>query len=355
MRADDRDRDREHHQPGRAKQQHARHHGFAYVHRDTTPAISVLHITNGDSAAERIRAAGLGDNVLPWRDVLHEGPVPPPATLDSLRPLRVRFLAGQGWGNPVEMAREFESRDRALGAAAAEQVVLWFEHDLYDQLQLAQILDWYAGGGIGEPARPALIQADDYLGPMAPSMLAALFDARTEVSAAQLAAARVAWRAFSSPDPRAIEQVRPELSALPFMAAALTRQLQEFPSVSNGLSRVEQQTLEALASGPLSVKQLFAAAHAACEDVVYLGDAVFVRLLSPLAGGRSALVRVDGDLQGWPWSSTVEITDAGRAVLEGRADRIKALGIDRWLGGVHLRGHSVPWRWDTEAQRIVPT
>jgi len=316
--------------------------------------MSVLHITNGDCAAEQIRAAGLGDHVLPWRDVLHEGPVPPPATLDSLRPLRVRFLAGQGWGNPVEIAVEFESRDRTLGASAAvEDVVLWFEHDLYDQLQLAQILDWYAGSGLDGASRPSLIQVQDYLGRMEPARVAALFDTRDRVSPAQLAAAQLAWRAFSSPDPRAIERVRPELGALPFMAAALTRQLQEFPSVANGLSRIEQQTLEGLADGPLSVKHLFTAAHPAREDVIYLGDAVFVRLLSALAKGQFALVRVDGDLQGWPWSSTVEITDAGRAVLEGRMDRVKTVGIDRWLGGVHLRGHSVPWRWDTEAQRIV--
>ena len=81
------------------------------------------------------------------------------------------------------------------------------------------------------------------------------------------------------------------------------------------------------------MKHLFTAAHPAREDVIYLGDAVFVRLLSALARGQFALVRVDGDLQGWPWSSTVEITDAGRAVLEGRMDRVKTVGIDRWLGG----------------------
>jgi hypothetical protein len=313
----------------------------------------VLHITNGDHAAEQIRAAALGGEVLPWRDVLHEGPVPPPATLDSLRPLRARFLAGQGWGNAVEIAREFERRDRALGtAAAAEEVVLWFEHDLYDQLQLAQILDWYAGADVGAILRPSLVQAEDYLGPMVPASLATLFDARSQVSNEQFAAARLAWRAFSSPDPRAIERVRPELSALPFMVAALTRQLQEFPSVSNGLSRLEQQTLEALAAGPLSVKHLFTAAHSAREEVVYLGDAVFVRLLSSLAQGPAALVRVDGDLQGWPWSSTVEIRDAGRAVLEGRADRIRTLGIDRWLGGVELKGQGPVWRWDAQRQTV---
>jgi hypothetical protein len=315
----------------------------------------VLHVTNGDCAAEQIRADGLGGSVLPWREVLHEGPVPPPATLDSLRPLRARFLTAQGWGHPVEIAAELESRDRTLGAsaAAAEDVVLWFEHDLYDQLQLAQVLDWYAGPGVAGRSRLSLIQVNDYLGPTPPARLAALFDNRRAVTDAELAAARLAWQAFSSPDPRAIERARADLGALPFMAAALTRQLQEFPSVSNGLSRIEQQVLEELANGPLSVKQLFTAAHQAREDAIYLGDSVFVRLLSAVAQGRSAVVRVDGDLQGWPWSSMVEMTDAGRAVLDGQADRIKTLGIERWLGGVHLKGHSVPWRWDTEAQRIV--
>jgi hypothetical protein len=24
-------------------------------------------------------------------------------------------------------------------------------------------------------------------------------------------------------------------------------------------------------------------------------------------------------------------------------------GIDRWLGGVHLHGHKVEWRWDAAA------
>jgi hypothetical protein len=315
----------------------------------------MLHVTNGDSAADRIRAAGVGGHVLPWRDVLHEGPVPPPATLDSLRPLRARFLAADGWGNAVEIAAEFESRDRTLGASAAEdEVVLWFEHDLCDQLQLAQILDWFAGTPRDGASRLSLIQAGDYLGPMEPARLADLFETRSAVSREQLAAAQLAWRAFSSPDPRAIERAWSGVDALPYMAAALTRHLQEFPSTSNGLSRTERQTLEALAAGSLSVKHLYTAAHLACEDVIYLGDSIFVRQLSAIAHGASALVRVDGDLHGWPWSSTAEITDTGRAALAGELDRIKALGINRWLGGVHLRGHSVPWRWDAEARRIVP-
>jgi hypothetical protein len=46
------------------------------------------------------------------------------------------------------------------------------------------------------------------------------------------------------------------------------------------------------------------------------------------------------------------LTDAGRAVLTGDADRVDLLGLDRWLGGTHLR-HDSLWRWDSAAGRVA--
>jgi hypothetical protein len=50
---------------------------------------------------------------------------------------------------------------------------------------------------------------------------------------------------------------------------------------------------------------------------------------------------------------TVALTDAGRAVLEGREDRVRLNGIDRWLGGVHLQGNESEWRWDVAHRRLA--
>ncbi len=36
----------------------------------------MLHITNGDATLPELRRTGLTGDLLPWRDVLHEGPVP---------------------------------------------------------------------------------------------------------------------------------------------------------------------------------------------------------------------------------------------------------------------------------------
>src|SRR5215213_4563858 len=104
-----------------------------------------LHITNGDSAAGGIRAADSAGDILPWRDILHEGPVPPRLSLSDLSRVRARFIGAEGLGNAEEMQREFETRDNTLRRYADfDEVVLWFEWDLYDQLQILQVLDFFA-------------------------------------------------------------------------------------------------------------------------------------------------------------------------------------------------------------------
>src|ERR1051326_8074651 len=105
----------------------------------------MLHITNGDSAAAGIRETGVPGEVLSWMDVLHEGPVPADLALEELRSVRAQFIASCGWTSFEEAVGLFSRRDQMLAdSLGQEEVVLWFEHDLYDQLQLIQILDWFA-------------------------------------------------------------------------------------------------------------------------------------------------------------------------------------------------------------------
>jgi hypothetical protein len=40
-------------------------------------------------------------------------------------------------------------------------------------------------------------------------------------------------------------------------------------------------------------------------------------------------------------------------VLAGGVDQVALNGIDRWIGGVHLRGRHVQWRWDDGTETIV--
>jgi hypothetical protein len=316
----------------------------------------MLHVTNGDAAVDPIRAAGVEGGVLPWRDVLHEGPVPGGLPLPRLSEVRADYIASLGWGPADEVRRQFAGRDQAIVAAGGEdEVVLWFEHDLYDQLQLIQLLDWFADH---PHPRLTLINPPEYLGGITAQRARELFDARQPVTRAQLALGRRAWDAFRGTDPRQLEAVlyAESADALPHLAAALFRLLEEYPATGSGLSRSEEQILIAFSAGPRTLADAYPAAHHDVEDAVWLGDASWRGYVERLAGGAEPLLAWEGDGEGEPAVSMhrrARITDAGREVLWGRADALWMNGTDRWIGGVHLAGREVPWRWDADEECIV--
>ena len=199
----------------------------------------MLHITNGDCAVAVLSQVVQGP-ILPWRDVLHEGPVRAGLSLEALSAERARFIADAGWGAFPEVRKHFQDRDATFRSAGQhDEIVLWFEHDLYDQLQLIQVLD-----GLADLRGPpiSLVCEAEYLGRMAPERAAELFALRSPVLRKHLQDAQAAWRAFRSPDPFAIESVK--APALPFLGAALRRHLEEFPWTTDGLSRTERQILQ---------------------------------------------------------------------------------------------------------------
>ena len=105
----------------------------------------ILIITNGDSAVDTLKEAGIVADFLPWRDVLHDGPVPANLTLEELSLIRAKFISELGWGEHEDVMNNFQDRDSKLTTFRDyEEVILWFEHDLYDQLQLIQLLDWFS-------------------------------------------------------------------------------------------------------------------------------------------------------------------------------------------------------------------
>src|SRR5205814_2255598 len=145
--------------------------------------------------------------------------------------------------------------------------------------------------------------------------------------------------------------IHSDTSALPFLARALRRHLEQFPSVENGLSRTERQALSVLADqGSMPGLRLFFAVQQ-MENPAFMGDGSFYRIMAELSGSRHPLVEIsDAPQHGL---GDVRITETGGTVLERRADHVNLNGIDQWLGGVHLKGDKAAWRWDRASERIV--
>jgi len=338
----------------------------------------ILHIVNGDSTRMGLERSSVPGTFSSWSDILYEGPTPAHASPEDWRRARVAYLASQGFGQEPEIAEQYRREDAALERwADHDEVVLWCEHDLYDQLILIRHLAWIGrarggegamgargaegatgagaagaagagatgAGAAGAPTRFSLVCDDTYLGPLKPEQFPPLFGMREPITDAQIDLGTRAWSAFCGDDPRAILPFASTPSRdLPFLPGALHRYLEEFPSVGNGLSRSEAQILRSLSDGESSPDDLFGAL-VRTEARIFMGDSSFWAIVRRLSEERHPLLTLDvRDRPHRLPAGTLRITDAGRDVASGRADRVALNGIDRWMGGVYL-SPSRCWRW----------
>ncbi len=171
-------------------------------------------------------------------------------------------------GSAEQIEADFERRDDTFAGAltAGRPVVLWFEHDLYDQLQLLEVLSL-----VDRPEGVELIVVGWFPG-------------------------RPGFRGLAElPDAAGLS-----LSERPGAGGARRRPSDARPAVRGDADR---------------------------EEAPFAGDAwVWMQA----AGLEGLVTAVDA-------SARIGLIDAGRRVLDGTADRVELLGLDRWVGGIHLR------------------
>ena len=321
-----------------------------------------LNITNGDSAAGTLSEAGVEGKIISWRDVLHEGPVDSSLSLEELSKDRARFIAEQGWDDFAHVSGDFAERDRVIRHLDYfDEVVLWFEDDLYDQLQLIQLLDFF-GRGAARGKTLSVIVVDGYIPPLSVAQLTQLDQTRPRVTPEQLELATRAWQAFGSADPTSIAKLLDETtSALRYLAPALRRHLEEFPSSINGLSRSEREALTAIEAGHSTPVAAFLEV-ARKQESIFLGDIIFYSYLERLSGKKDALVTwKDGTPVIAPTSESsrefvegeLTLTPLGREVLAGTKDWQRINKRTRWLGGVEISPGEKGWRWDPAERELV--
>ncbi|HET9370232.1 MAG TPA: hypothetical protein VFO19_08290 [Vicinamibacterales bacterium] len=322
----------------------------------------ILHVANGTSLTGLIEAAGIAGARSVWCDVLSEGPVPGDLSDDALLEVRARFLAGPGADDVENIARSLrESRRVIADTAAYDELILWFEHDLFDQLNLVQLLSWIRAR-LPRSTDATLVSIGSFanrpgfkgMGELTPSELAPLVDARQPVGDEQYALAERAWQAFRQNTPEALDELRRgDLSALPFLGAALHRFLQEYPWTSDGLSRSERRALEIAARGPIGASRAFPRMHDG-ERAYYITDGSFASLVESLTRRVAPLLDAAsiGMSQADGLSGTIAITEAGRQALAGAPGAVRIDEIDRWMGGVHLESGRI-WRWDPDGDRVT--
>jgi hypothetical protein len=316
-----------------------------------------LHIRCGSDILPKLREGGFTGDFLEYSDPVHDGPVP---NAPDLIRIRARVLAA-GLGTLMGFTEAaclagLEHAERQLTAAPEyERVVLWFEHDSYDQLILARCLSRLTESEL--PQRLELICIDDHpevprfngLGQLSPDALLGLWPDRQPVTAEQIALGRAIWAALRQAEPTALQAIAlTGTPALPIAARALWRHLRELPGVTDGLSLTQRLVLQILAEGSRPIGRIFEAMVQGREPLVFMGDIGLLATVEALASSKPAVLTIAPGAQ--RFTRVARVSDTGLRVLAGGLDYLSLEPPERWVGNVLADGS---WRWDEGAGRVI--
>ena len=295
----------------------------------------MIHLFNGDAAADVFRRTGFPGDVIVWREALTQGPTPPAASDREWIDTRASFIAS-GYDQPLDVVTgEIDRALSLLDSIGNDELVIWIECDLACQLTAAFVLHRLHASRPDHPT--ALISIDAFpghedfrgLGQLQPSELATLLPARKPLGPAEKSDYVSAWSAYTSAEPEAI---RREVGALTnrHLRETLAAHLQRFPSSEDSLGASDDALLRIVAEGDPRFVTIFRRFLDEWPLLGY-GDSQVLCDLRRLGGGSAPLLRVDGTNVS---DAMVHLTEAGRDHLEYPDKPLQR--VRYWLGGARV-------------------
>ncbi|MCP5141293.1 MAG: DUF1835 domain-containing protein [Gammaproteobacteria bacterium] len=329
--------------------------------------LRTLHIRCGSDIQGTLGEAGFVGDFVEFADPFCTGPVRDLPQAEFIAE-RSRFIADAFLIDPQVVEQKQHRGYAALTRLDEyERVVLWFEHDSFDQLILAYLL--MRIGQTQPSAVVELVAVDHFpgidrfigLGQLNGEQIASLWPKRQVVTDAQYRLGTEVWSALiqASPEPlHALAQTG--TPALPMMSRAIGRHLRELPDLRTGLGLTERLILEiARDLGPLRIGRAFGELTSQREPLPFLGDIMFAWIVRRLTHGATPLLELHPapdplKLDRWGMRDEIALTGTGHAVLAGIVSGLDAASGPRWVGGVPLPGSSGTWcRDDTTGHPVL--
>ncbi|WP_158290407.1 DUF1835 domain-containing protein [Halobacillus salinus] len=296
----------------------------------------MIHIVNGDAVGSRLNVEG---EVIIWREMYDWGPLHYEWDAADLIGRRAAFFEEQLELPASLFIKTSQEQWKALHRMEKhEEVVLWFEHDRYDQTMLMYLLHELRNSG----HRLSMVTLDSHpevdrfygMGQLSEEQLLALEKTKQPVTPEQVEEAVEGWRAYASPQLSKLEQwILESVHTLPYLKEAMVSHLDYIPCGDKGLSIVEEWILLYLDGHIRTFHDLLREIQSRRNDGI--SDFYLSYLLKQLG----TLVEVEGALPDFTAdrvNPNLTLSSKGKEVLEGKRSRIDIIGLDTWVGGARL-------------------
>ena len=253
---------------------------------------NTLHITNGDSTADILRRTSIKGDVVVWREMLCEGPIYKEVGSDEFWMARYNYFEKELEVSKLEYYdKTIKEIQKLEDVSGYSEVVLWFEFDLFCQVNLMAICT-YLLQSFRKNTRYNLvctgwIKGEEKLKSLADfpvDEFANLYDNKTLLSKTNLEFAQNCWNVYVNND---IEELKSfnfnKQSKFRYLQKAINQHLLRFP-IESGLNQIQYQIFEIINSKSLTEREIIQELliWQAQETVYGFGDLQYFQYLKKL-------------------------------------------------------------------------
>ncbi|MFD0962423.1 DUF1835 domain-containing protein [Pseudofulvibacter geojedonensis] len=211
---------------------------------------NLLHITNGDFTTSKLESLNIPGKIFTWREMLCEGKTTTDVGTEDFWKSRFDFLSSTYKVTKQRFIdltlKEFRS---LCQQKTQDEIVLWFEYDLFCQINMLAILSWIKKHR--KEAKISLIcsgKESNYnelkgLSELKDEELKEFFLKRKELSKDDIEYADYIWQLYCSDSPLKLQNLPPS-STFQYLDKALDAHLKRFPTIKNGLNEIENTILD---------------------------------------------------------------------------------------------------------------
>ncbi|MEM7549163.1 MAG: DUF1835 domain-containing protein [Bacteroidota bacterium] len=250
-----------------------------------------LHILNGDAILNPFKKQGFEGKIMVWREILCEGRCYEKVGSTKFWKQRAKFFEKAYKINHKEheefTSEEFKKLERI---SDYKEVVLWFEYDLFCQVNMLALLSWISRHIDQTEAVISLVcigEVEGYskkvsLGEIDPALYPSLFEHREILSEDHLKFAQKLWENFASRELQKVYKLSREApSVFKYVEQAFIAYNDTIPDFDSELNKIQLTMLSLIDEGIRDKAQLMRAIMERDEWYGF-GDLQYLRMLSLL-------------------------------------------------------------------------
>jgi hypothetical protein len=291
---------------------------------------SILHITNGDSTTNYLKKLKFSGNFITWREMLCEGKTTSDIGSESFWKNRFEFFKSTYKVSKQQFIDYTLKEYRNLcKEKEQDEIILWFDHDLSCQINMLAVISWLkryrkdyqislvcSGEKKGSKKRFGLSQLNA-------TEIEQHYKNRIELNQNDIEYADYIWQLYCSGSPLRLETVYKfnPMSPFKYLAAAIEAHLQRFPSIENGLNKIENSIIKIAKNQKSTSKNQLISKLIKNEEVYGFGDLQYEQHLKSLNKLFTSF-------------NPVKLSKKGKPVLEYQINYYGQLrNVNSYLGG----------------------